>query len=912
MKLYDQYREKHKAMTKTEHTEHKEFFIKENDFEVIVGFPYNEQLIKKCKEIYPYKWDKTTKTWRYPALIREQVYSVFGLPCPPKHNKGHFILESTPSEFLMSHQKKCLELATIYPKYGIYSSTGTGKCHGKGTEIIMYDGTIKKVEDIRIGDLLMGDDSTPRKVLDIGCGVDMMYKVTPLNGKPFICNKSHILSLKGTNTNRNKCSIRKYINKKGEEKTYLAKLSKHKFSNKIIDIPIDEYLKLTNHDKHILKLYKVQVNFEEKKLDLDPYLLGLWLGNGHSNVFSITSSDNEIVNYLFMYAENNGYEIRKQSMMNNKSSVYHLVHHKTNNLFKELQEGYSGKINPLHDKLKDYHLIYNKHIPHVYKVNSEENRLKLLAGLIDSDGHLSANATYEITLKVKQLAEDIVFLSRSLGFKVSIRECVKTIKETGFSGIYYRIFISGDIDKVPVLLDRKKSMVRKQIKDSLVTGFKIEEIGMGEYFGFTLDNNGRYLLEDFTVTHNTIIALEILRHKQSKALIVAPLSTLETVWIDDALKFYPQFKNVIVNLYPFSKAEREILIKKHFGIHVINYNGFKIHFDALLAAEYKTLIIEESSILKGRTTLIAKKLIEFSQKIDSVYLLSGTPAPNSKQEFFPQIECIAPGLLGYSFHSYRNHYFHPLDRNGYNWVENESTRADLVERLKKVCIFIPKSVIPDLPEKTFIVKECEMSLDQLRVYKQMKNDMVAEIGEITIIKPSLLAKIMTLRQITSGFIYYQGDSLRFSDTKLKLLKETLEEIGPNQVILWAVFKEEIERLLIELPGSRAVYGENESQDEKNENIRDFKEGKFQYLIANAASLAHGQTFVNCSYTIYYSLDYSNERWLQSQDRIHRKGQVNKCTYIILLAKNSIDGIIYKALQKKEYDSKELLNHLKGE
>lgn len=99
-------------------------------------------------------------------------------------------------ETLFPFQKDIVKWALKRGKAAIFAGTGLGKCHGKGTEILMYDGSIKKVENVNVGDLLMGPDSEPREVLSLARGSDKMYKVTPNKGEPFVCNEPHVLSLK--------------------------------------------------------------------------------------------------------------------------------------------------------------------------------------------------------------------------------------------------------------------------------------------------------------------------------------------------------------------------------------------------------------------------------------------------------------------------------------------------------------------------------------------------------------------------------------------------------------------------------------------------------------------------------------------------------------------------------------------
>lgn len=341
-------------------------------------------------------------------------------------------------------------------------STGVGKCHGKGTKILMYDGSIKNVEDIKEGDLLMGDDSTPRKVLSLARGRDKMYRISGRGMDNFVCNEPHILSLKKTGT------------------------------EEIVNIPISEYLTKNKTFKHTHKMWKSAIEFKEKELKIDPYLVGLWLGDGDKNRVNITTADEEIVDYLYNVSEKYNLKINKLEYKENKSCGYYIT-------------GDKGKNNnELLNHFKSYGLMdskikYHKFIPNDYLINSSDNRKKILAGLIDSDGYFSNNC-YIISTNNKKLADDIVFLSRSLGFRSIIS--IKKIHKYP-NNIYYNINISGDFEDIPVLLNRKKPRKRLQKKDVKKTSFNIEYIGIDDYYGFELDGNHLYCLGDFTVTHNT-------------------------------------------------------------------------------------------------------------------------------------------------------------------------------------------------------------------------------------------------------------------------------------------------------------------------------------------------------------------------------------------------------------------------
>ena len=161
-------------------------------------------------------------------------------------------------------------------------------------------------------------------------------------------------------------------------------------------------------------------------------------------------------------------------------------------------------------------LLSNKHIPLIYKTASRKDRLQLLAGLMDTDGSLSRGG-YDYISKIKRLSEDVAYIARSLGLAAYINECEKKCYNNGVINTYWRVSISGDTLNVPCRIPHKKSHKRLQKKDVNVTGFTVESIGVGDYYGFEISGNDRlFLLGDFTVTHNTYMGADIIKGTQAK------------------------------------------------------------------------------------------------------------------------------------------------------------------------------------------------------------------------------------------------------------------------------------------------------------------------------------------------------------------------------------------------------------
>ena len=404
-------------------------------------------------------------------------------------------------------------------QYVIHGIFGCGKCHRIDTPIMLHNGKIKMVQDIKVGDLLMGDDSTPRKVMSLARGEDEMYDIIPINGDKYTVNQEHILCLKATgypriihDKTRGRYTVDWIENNKFNCKSFTYnndnKLLKDKESldfinnitnEQIVEISVVDYLKLPKSRKTQLKTYRVPVDFPEQKVNIDPYIIGFWLGDGASASTRITIQDSVIIKYF------------KEELTKYNLYLSYIAKYDYNII------GYTGKAesNIFLNTLKENNLINDKHIPDIYKYNSRENRLKLLAGLIDSNGYFKKEGGFEFiqTVKREKLIDDIIYLARSLGFSCYKYE-KKTINEYKGEIIEenaWRIHINGKgIEEIPTKIERKKAKARKQFKDVLVSGIEVKHVGRDNYYGFTLDGNCRYLLGDFTVTHNTTLLLGLI------------------------------------------------------------------------------------------------------------------------------------------------------------------------------------------------------------------------------------------------------------------------------------------------------------------------------------------------------------------------------------------------------------------
>jgi superfamily II DNA or RNA helicase len=335
-------------------------------------------------------------------------------------------------------------------------------CHQKGTEILMYDGSIKLAEDVLECDLLMGPDGSPRQVLSLHRGNEEMAEIIPVHGNSYVVNINHILSLKS--------------------------------DNDIVNISAKDYINKPNDFKQIHKQYSCDVlPFTKKELPTDPYCLGVLLGNKKQHDTLVDVQDMQL------------YGIRSEHAF----------------------------------------------IPDLYKTSSVDDRLQILAGLLDADGWLSGH-TFTICSPSIQLINDILFVAKSLGFSANA-------VAHNINNMLVDVIISGHIDRIPTRIPYNQVTPIQQ-NDVLKTEIKeVKMLPPDDFYGFSVTDDNLYVMGNFVVTHNCGKTLTVaaamsdpqirsalnIHDRKLKVLFVSHmhrlLSQAEKAFVDDNnVEFIPQ------------------------------------------------------------------------------------------------------------------------------------------------------------------------------------------------------------------------------------------------------------------------------------------------------------------------------------------------------------------------------------
>lgn len=443
---------------------------------------------------------------------------------------------------------------------------------------------------------------------------------------------------------------------------------------------------------------------------------------------------------------------------------------------------------------------------------------------------------------------------------------------------------------------------------------------------FALKNNGRCALYWDMGMGKSIAALKIYeRLRQSSAkdlrlLVIAPLSLLEAAWGDEIKPFGFSYFNC--------HEEGFGLIDPRAWIVLVNYESLiqKKNLEAIVRhvrsdCEWMC-VVDESSRMKNHSSKTARTLLAMRNLFKYRIVMSGTPAPNSELEYWAQMEFVRPGVLHESFFGFRNTFFHmqnkytgkvqtgqfmtryqaqEMFRTGWGYEITDARRSELMARIAPYCHRRRKEECLDLPDEMDEVRHVELGAKQAKAYGELRRALITEISGEHVVAAVALAKLMKLREIISGFaLTSDGKALEIGESaKMKELEAIVDELGSAQAIIWCEFQWEIRQIQAFLGKIGRTWSALWSgADDKEEAIKSFKSGASQFLVAHPRSAAHGLTFVNASTEVFFSLSYSFEAYEQARARIHRIGQKNACTYIHLIAKDTVDEAIYKVLKRK--------------
>ena len=323
------------------------------------------------------------------------------------------------------------------------------------------------------------------------------------------------------------------------------------------------------------------------------------------------------------------------------------------------------------------------------------------------------------------------------------------------------------------------------------------------------------------------------------------------------------------------------------------------------------VIVDESTTIKNRKAARTKNIIKLQDLSKYRRILTGSPVTKSPMDLFSQCEFLNPKCLGFnSYYAFQGRYANVQQRamghRSFNQIVGYRKLDELNGKLDKFSNRILKEDCLDLPDKLYIRRDVPLTVEQARLYKQMKKLALAKLenGDLAT-TASVLTQIMRLQQICCGFLQPdEGEIQPLDNNRIDELLNIIEETQ-GKAIIWASYTHDIKKIretLSEKYGEESVacyYGET-PQDERQTIVEEFQdpENPLRFFVGQPRTGGYGITLTAANTVIYYSNSYDLEIRLQSEDRAHRIGQTNKVTYIDLVSPNTIDEKILIALKSK--------------
>jgi SNF2 family DNA or RNA helicase len=315
------------------------------------------------------------------------------------------------------------------------------------------------------------------------------------------------------------------------------------------------------------------------------------------------------------------------------------------------------------------------------------------------------------------------------------------------------------------------------------------------------------------------------------------------------------------------------------------------------------VVFDESVQVKNFRSSRWKAINGWRNNITFTRILSGRPMVQSVMDLWSQLTLVGAEINS-SPYAFRNQYAIMGGWQG-KVVTGARNMECLQAKMDTVSFVAKKKDWLGIPDKTYTTRQYEMTAEQAKLYKQMKNDMVATLGDDTVSVMQKVHAINKLQQIGSGFMIGEDEKalpiMPFAQVpKLKILEEIIEET-PNKIIIFAHYRSSVQALHDHLGGALITGGMSEEEIKHNSDMFN-NDPDCRVMVAQLAAAKYGHTWLGnedmrCHTTVYFENSYSLDARIQSEDRNHRIGQQNPVLYVDMVG-SPIEQRIIKLLQDK--------------
>lgn len=427
--------------------------------------------------------------------------------------------------------------------------------------------------------------------------------------------------------------------------------------------------------------------------------------------------------------------------------------------------------------------------------------------------------------------------------------------------------------------------------------------------------SGLFLDMGMGKTVSTLTAIDnlIFLGEVNKVLVIAPLRVAEDTWSTEVDK-WDHLKHLRISKILGTKKQREEALNKDADIYVTNRENVdwlvNECFDSWI---WDMVVIDELSSFKSSKAIRFRALKKVRPYFKRIVGLTGTPAPNSLIDLWPQIYLLDGGQrLGKIITGFKDRYFNPGRRNGYvvyNWELKEGAEEEIQNKISDICISMKADDYMDLPERIDNKVEISLSKKSMGIYKKLEKDLIIELGEEDITAANAAVLTNKLLQMANGAIYSEDkEVVNIHDEKIEKLEEIIDTSNGKSVLVFYNFKHDYNRISEMLTKKKIKHQTlNTSED-----IKKWNEGEIQVALLHPASAGHG---LNLQYggniIVWFGLNWSLELYQQANARLHRQGQKETVIIHHLIAKGTVDEDVMNALANKEINQNMLLEAVKA-
>ncbi|MDF2672436.1 MAG: helicase [Clostridiales bacterium] len=421
---------------------------------------------------------------------------------------------------------------------------------------------------------------------------------------------------------------------------------------------------------------------------------------------------------------------------------------------------------------------------------------------------------------------------------------------------------------------------------------------------------GLFLEPGLGKTIITLTAIWLLLYdyfEVSKVLVIAPLRVARDTWSRECEK-WAHLNGLTISKLLGSEKERKTALFKKADIYVIN----RENVEWLIKAkewDFDMVIIDELSSFKSPSAKRFRAIKKVRHKIKRIVGLTGTPAPNGLLDIWSQIYLLDGGeRLGRTFTGYRSRYFHPQKYiNGgipTDYSINEDAEEKIYSKMSDICISMKALEYLKMPECILNKVEVQLSENEMKLYRQLERDLILPFKDSDVDAANAAVLTNKLLQLSGGAVYDEFSDVKYiHDKKLEALEDLIEAANGKPVLVYYGFKHERYRIK-----QRFNVGEiNTSEDIANWNA-----GKMQIALCHPASTGHGLNLQDGGCTIiWFGLTWSLELYQQANARLWRQGQKHTVVIHHIIAKDTIDERVMRALEDKDTSQTALIEAVKA-